>query len=226
MKNAWALVLMALLFLAGCEGSAPGIADKSLDVISDPVVVAESGNLTVSFGPQEQAQDSVESGLIRNRARLIVRLLEEVPIMQPVYGDQVCINNERGDEECSRDLLGYGVVGHRVIETFKDVVESALLADGSGSVSITIPPGEGYTLEVLTYFSDVERDLNFVLQYGQNQDENGNTETLVQVDLGDGDIIDVLTRVTFDVTPAGATPVPVTLKSKMARLDVATARSS
>lgn len=213
MKKLMVLMFVSFLSLAGCGGGGGG---EPAAVIPDesPSVSADVGRITVNFEPQETARALVSSTeRIRNHARLVVRQygLVEIP-GAPIYvGEEVCTTDADGEEVCSREISGYepSTFENKELANTKKISDAALNALGAGTVSIEVPPGAGYTLEVLTYFSDKTGQagaistpptgLNFMMQYGKNHDGSNNPTT-------------------FTIQPGIVTNVPVTLTTALAQL--------
>jgi hypothetical protein len=178
------------------------------------------GNITFIFGPQQTQRALVAAGWTRNHARLVVRKFDTVeipgaPYDNPIYGPLEC-NNPADPEDCSSPVIGHDTGNYpstyKYKEIFKKISDSALAEDGSGEVSIAVPADAGYTLEVLTYFSDKENQpgvgatptgLNYIVEYGKNHD---------------GSVLKIPT--TFDVAAGELTDVYVTLDNELAQLSL------
>lgn len=209
MKKLMVLMFVSFLSLAGCGGGGGG--DPSAVIPGEnPNVSADVGRITVNFEPQETARALVSStGWIRNHARLVVRQfgLVEIP-GAPIYGgDEVCDEDEDGVIVCSREISGYesSTFEYRELVNTKKISDAALSASGAGTVSIAVPPGAGYTLEVLTYFSDKTGEtpsgLNFMMQYAKNHDGSP-----------------LKTPITFEIVSGLETNVFITLDDALAQL--------
>lgn len=201
MKVRYALALVLFVFfIVGCGGGGSGTtgASSSLGSAAD-----NSGNnassytakITVQFPPETTGPKALvatttggAAALTATHARLVVR--------RTVTGNQVRTETRRVcDEEGCSNFTGPVTYHHVTYDANKYIVDGAL----PGPVSITMPPGTAYTLEVLTYKSNSD-GTNSMVKYAKTNAFDiaaGETKNIV---LPTG----ALSFIAVDITPPAA----------------------
>ena len=204
------LALLPLLFLFGCSGGGTTVTTTGTPGGGSGGGGASLTNVTVTLPPYDPgAQKALidTDGLIRNAARLVAT--GETVIGQECPPENVVIVEECDPEDptfcytvetCPGglvDVLGFAPIA---------ASDSALAADGSGTIGIFVPPGTGYTLHLITYVAGAVTfdagDADTFVPYdeaGVNLLINATTKRIV---LGDDDrniILDHGTSALFNV---------------------------
>jgi len=212
MKKSLLLLLVPLLFLIGCGGG-PGDtmtgdfgSTGDLGTPSGGGTVANAGNLTITLPTVQSVQplalvptDTLGS---RTDARFVVRKTESVTTETPVT-EYVCtwlldpsdpdyLPADDPEAECfDRVVPGEFIITTVDTETYKQIVDLEL-TNGGGTVSISVPPGSGYTLEILTSVWLDSENLNLMWEYDKSAP--------------------------FDIDSGVSTSVPMTLSQNLATL--------
>lgn len=150
-KCALSWVLFVLLMI-GCGGGGSGTTagtptDSSADN-PDGVPSASMGTITVQF-PQEESV-SKEVALITTAPATITATHARLVVRRTVIGDVVKTETRRiwdSDAEIFRTITGPVTYHHVTYDAYKNIKDGTI----PGEVAIAVPPGEAYTLEVLTY---------------------------------------------------------------------------
>jgi hypothetical protein len=169
------LVLASTLFLFACGGGGGGVTDVGGNPGGDSSAVPGGGTtaqrdlVSVYLPPEVQprgegtAQRIMARPTLRTHARLVVT--KRVPKMiwvdsdQPLMGEICDWDDEGNAVNCRQEQIGW-VKTEVPSETDFTVTQVAvgpdaeLETDGSGSVSVSVPPGEGYTLFLVTYLQE------------------------------------------------------------------------
>lgn len=205
MKKSLLLLLVPFLFLYGCGGGGAGdvlTGDSGAPAGgSGSYTVADAGNLTITFPTVQSVQPlglvstidpNTDLPYVRTDARLVVRKTETVDIATPVYIEE-CDPVDILD--CS--LVPTGEFTHDFVqqEVFKQIVDKGLVG-GGGTVSMSVPPGVGYTLEVLTSVWEETEQINLMWEYAKSAP--------------------------FDIVSGATTDVSITLTSELATLSLPT----
>jgi hypothetical protein len=143
----------------------------------DVGAVATLGTLTVNFPPVTKASAGLVAdldGLTRNAARLVVRQIvtedQTIPVTHTECSDedpndcgQVPTLDENGDPVTTTKSVK--------TEVFRKIKDGGLDGAGAGSVSINVPAGVGYVLELLTYRTGAyapDLRVNLLNEYGKS----------------------------------------------------------
>lgn len=213
MKKSLLLLLVPFLFLYGCGGGPGDMVTGDLGATGDlggtagsgSGTVVDAGNLTITLPTVQAVQPMAlvpTDGLQRTDARFVVRKTEPVITETPVT-ENVCtweldpadpdyLPIDDPEAECfDRVVPGEFITTTVDTETYKQIVDLEL-TDGGGTVSIFVPPGSGYTLEILTSVWLDSETLNLMWEYDQSAP--------------------------FDIASGVTTTVPMTLSQNLATL--------
>ncbi|MBI5441049.1 MAG: hypothetical protein HY900_07550 [Deltaproteobacteria bacterium] len=158
------LILGSALFLFACAGgggggSSPvgdnGPGNTGGNPVDQPGGSNQGGSFSISLPPQQSGAARIVSGaggFIRNHARLVALKVVTTTTTIPGY-DVNCTDVGTEDEVCTYTPNPSKDQTVTTTKTDQIAVGDAELdpLTGSGSVSISLPPGSDYTLHLLTY---------------------------------------------------------------------------